>query len=179
MLRVTNVQEASGAPCIVGINSYVPISFRSRSEPIAGARYVLLGNSKTQLLELQFPAESLVLSGFTLVLGQGSSRGTLTGNGPSVVGLPIVTLPEGENFSGAGGNPRLTIRTEICISCIAGQAEVRLGSAKTFNRSVAYGRVQFLVLDDVLVGLRVVNLTEEEQKILYEYIDLHPAESSS
>jgi hypothetical protein len=84
MVRITGVQNAPQRPSIVHIDPYVPISFRSDSRPLAGARYVRLGNFKTELLVLQFPAESLVLSGFTLVSCKVCLQGTLSGQGPSV-----------------------------------------------------------------------------------------------
>jgi hypothetical protein len=173
MLRVTDVQEASEALCIVNIDSYVPISFRSHSQPVAGARYIRLGDFKTQLLELQFPAESLVLSGFTLVSGAGAAHGGLRGDGPSAAGLPIVSLQQGEAFSTAGKIPRLDIHTNVTVSCADGHAEVRLGAAETFNRRILHGRVQFLLSDDVLIGLRAVDLNEKEQRILHDYIAEH------
>jgi hypothetical protein len=174
MLRVTDVQEAYEALCIVNIDSYVPMSFRSRDQPIASARYIRLGDFKTQLLELQFPAESLTLSGFTLVSGQGAAHGGLRGDGPSAAGLPIVSLSQGEAFSNAGRIPRRDIQTSVSVSCADGHAEVRLGAAETFNRRVVHGRVQFLLSDDVLVGLRVIDLTEKERGILHDYIAKNP-----
>lgn len=178
MLRVTDVQEASEALCVVKIDAYVPISFRSRSHPIAGARYIRLGNFKTQLLELQFPAESLALSGFTLVSGEGAAHQGLRGDGPLAAGLPIVSLPQGEAFSDAGRIPRLDIQTSVTVSCTDGHAEVGFGAAETFNRRVLHGRVQFLLSDDVLVGLRVLDLSEKEQRIIRDYISEHPNQSS-
>jgi hypothetical protein len=171
MLKITNLAESSRMPCNVEINSYVPISFRSCSQLIAGARYIRLGNFKTQLLELQFPPESLVLSGFTLVSCDAVPQSALTGHGQSEIGLPIISLSDGENFSGTTGISRLDIQTEINMSCVDGQAEVGLGLAKTFNRTFVHGRVQFLLLDDFLVGLRVLDLTEDERQTLSEYIE--------
>jgi hypothetical protein len=88
-------------------------------------------------------------------------------------GLPIVSLPQGEAFSNAGRIPRLDIQTTVTLSCADGHAEVRLGAADTFNRRVLHGRVQFLLSDDVLIGLRVLDLNEKEQRILRDYIAEH------
>lgn len=68
MLRVVVLQEPSESPSILNIEHYVPISFRSRSRPIPGARLIRFGDFKAQLLELQFTVESLALRGFTLVV---------------------------------------------------------------------------------------------------------------
>ena len=54
------------------------------------------------------------------------------------------------------------------------RAEVRLGVAEAFNHAIQHGRVQFLLSDDVLVGLRVLDLTEEERRILRDYIVERP-----
>jgi hypothetical protein len=173
MLRVTGVQEAFETSATISIDAYLPIKFRSRSEPIRGARYIRLGNFKTQLLELQFPAESLTLCGFTLVSGTGVAH-ALPGEGQSAAGLPVIALPQGENFRTVAGIPRLEIQTDVTLSCSDQYAEVRLGAAKIFNHRVGYGRVQFLLADDVLLGLRVLDLNEQEQRILHDYIARHP-----
>jgi hypothetical protein len=170
MLRVENVRQAAEAPCIVNIDSYIPISFRTQNQPVAGARYIRLGDFETQLLELQFPADSLVLCGFTLVCVDVFAQGVLAGEGPSVIGLPVVSLPQGQTFS-VTPTPRLDIQTKIAMSWTKGQVEISLGTAKAFNRTIVHGRVQFLLLDDDLVGLRVIMLTEEEQKTLFEYMN--------
>jgi hypothetical protein len=170
MVKVTDVEEVSQAVCIVNIDSYVPISFRSRTRPIAGARYIRLGDFNTQLFELQFPPESLTLNGFTLVSGEAAPEARLTGNGSSVLGLPIFSLSLGEAFDRVATIPRLDIQTNVALSCRDRQADVSLGGAKTFDRRIVYGRVQFLISDDVLVGLRVLDLTESEQQILRDYI---------
>ncbi len=174
MLRVTGVLETSETSCVVNIDSYVPISFRSRSQPIAGARYIRLGDFNTQLLELQFPPESLALSGFTLVSGEGTAQGGLRGVGASAVGLPIVSLPRGEAFSNDGKISHLDIQTEVVLTCTDGNAEVRLGSAKIFDRTLMHGRAQFLLSEDILVGLRLLDLTEKERHILQNYVAEHP-----
>jgi hypothetical protein len=168
MLKVINVQEVPGAACIVDIDSYVPISFRSCHQLIAGARYVRLGNFKTQLLELQCPPESLTLSGFTLLLGEPSVEGFLTGKGPSTAGLPEISLDQGAIF--AGRIPRLDIPMNVAVACANGEAEIRLGRAAEFNRKIVFGRVEFLLSDDLLVGLRVLDLTEKETQILCDYL---------
>jgi hypothetical protein len=133
-----------------------------------------LGDFKKQLLELQFPVDSLVLSGFTVVSAVADARGALTGVGPSKVGLPIVTLPQGEAFRGGGRVPRFDIQTNVAMSCADGQAEVRLGGAQTFNQRIVHGRVHFLLSNDFLVGLRVLDINEVERETLLDYMMHHP-----
>ncbi len=170
-LRVTGVEEASQAPCIVDIDYYVPVSCKSHCP--MGVRHVFLRNSDTQLFELKLPLDSLVLKGFVLVLVSGNafSRGALRGDGPAIAGLPVISLPEGKEFS--GWLPRLDIQAEIGMTCTGRLVEVTLGAGETFNRRIVHGRVQFLLADDVLVGLRVLDLTEEEQHTLREYVARH------
>lgn len=170
MVKIAGLYDVSECPCIVDINSYVPISFRLHTNPIGGARNIQLGDKHGQLLELKFPASSLAVSGFTLVsaAGEAFSQAPLKGDGPSEFGLPIIELPEGKRFSGA--MPRLIVPTKIGLRHIGTLAEMRLGSINSFNRVVVHGRVQFLLLDDLLVGLRVIELSEVESHILDEYI---------
>jgi hypothetical protein len=170
MLKVASVQKATNAQCIIDVNPYVPISFRTRSQPIAGARHILLGDFKSQLLEFQFPPESLALSGFTLVSGKTAAQGGLSGDGPSVTGLPIISLPDDESFSVRDKIPRIDLVADVVLSFSGARAEIRLGSAEAFNRSIIHGRVKFLLYDDALVGLWLLELTEKEQRTLHDYI---------
>lgn len=81
-------------------------------------------------------------------------------------------VPQGQSFARAGRMARLDILTEIGVSCSGAQADVRFGATETFNRKIAYGRVQFLLLEDI--GLRVIDLTEKEQHTLSASIAQHP-----
>lgn len=170
MLRVTGTKKISEALCIVEIDSYVPISFRTQSEPLGGVRYVRFGNFSTQLLEVQFPLESSELSGFTLVCGEGVTTERLVEDGSLEVGLPVIALPPAQEFWGWDTVPRIDIQNRVAVSCIQRRAEIRLGAAKAFDRRIVHGRVEFLVLEDVLVGLGVLDLTDEEQHVLNAYI---------
>jgi hypothetical protein len=69
MLKVIAVQEVTQVSDVAEIDHYVPVSFGARSRPVGGARYIRFGDMNRHLLELQFPADSLELMGFTYVLG--------------------------------------------------------------------------------------------------------------
>jgi hypothetical protein len=171
MLRVAGVLKDPAALCIVEIDPYVPISFRTRA-PFGNVRYIRLGDFKSQLLELQFPRESLAVSGFTLVGGKCAVHGGLRGDGPSAAGLPVVSLAPGQAFSN-GRIPLLDIHTSLELSSTGGRAEIRFGGAEIFNRTVVHDRVQFLIMDDILVGLGVLHLTDEERRVLDDFVGEH------
>jgi hypothetical protein len=175
MLKVTGVQDAAEALCLIDMDPYVPISFRSQSEPFTGARYITLGDSKGQLLELQLPPESMALSGFTVVLADTSERRWLSASGPVTEGLPIIELPHGAVFDHLGYISSIEFPGNVWLSCSDAQAgarvEVDLGCADTFDRRIVHGRIQFLVSEDILVGLRVVDLTDIEQQLLRVYVE--------
>lgn len=173
MIRLT---EAAQTPCIVDVNYYVPLSFATHNRPLIGARYALLGNAKDQFIELQFPTDSLTLSGFTLLGCKTSSQQILSGQATSVVGLPEFILPEDVVFEGTK-SPQARLYAEVCLSCFNGVAEVSIGTSKVFNLIVIHDRVQILLLDDILVGLRVLNLTDEERQTLSDYIVEHQSQS--
>lgn len=170
MLKIIGIDKAEFATCIVKINSYVPITFRSRDQPVPGARYVRLGDLKACHFELQFPSDTSILTGFTLTSCRGPFGVSLNGHGPSSKGLPIFELPE-QAFSGR--LPRIDMQAQISLSCTNNQTEIRIGEAKTFDRVVVHERVQFLFLRDVLVGLRVLDLAAREEKTLSGYLAEH------
>jgi hypothetical protein len=168
--KIVGASEAQDVPCLVRISAHAPITFRSREAPLPGARYIRLGNFASQLLEFQFPRESLVLSGFTLVMADIWQPGHLLGEGPVEAGLPIFDLSETETFSVTARVPRLDIHTAVGLMLAYDRAEVRIGASESFNRTVAHGRVRFLLLGETLSGIQIINLTSEEIQSLGEYL---------
>lgn len=155
---------------MVAIDWYIPISFRTMDNIIPGARYMRLGNSLTELLELQFPADSLVLSGFTLVLCGSIARHDIEGGGPMVTGLPVIRVPEARSFSTAT-TPTIDILSQVALRVSDRHAEIHLNNERYFDNSIAHGRVQFLLMGTKMVGLRVIDISSDEKKTLASYIE--------
>jgi hypothetical protein len=108
-----------------------------------------------------------------LVLADRKAHRSLRGDAPAAIGLPIVGLPQGKAFS-RSASPRLDVETNVTLYCYGGFAEIGIGNARAFNSRAEHGRVQFLISDGVLVGLRILDLTETEQSILCDYIAENP-----
>lgn len=170
MLAVVKVRSSAPVGGVVKITYYVPISFRLFNDPIPGVRYIRLTASDRQLLELQFPPDSLMLTGFTVVSAEFLELSPLIGDGLSQTGIPEFELPPGRQFSGYRSNPRLELPISVQLSFNGGDAEVRIGGAERFNRKIVYGRVQFLLFENILTGLRVTDLTDHEKVLLFEYV---------
>jgi hypothetical protein len=169
MLKISDVQQPSDQLCIVDIDPHVPITFMTRRHPVGGARYIRLGNFKTHLLDLEFPPDSLALSGFVVVSIDNLARGLLKGGGPKVSGLPVFGLPAGCSFSVLGGFARLDVPIAFELSCEGDIAEIRIGDVIGYDRRICFQRVEWLLWNDSLVGMRVLNLTADERKVLCEY----------
>src|ERR1041385_1030833 len=151
-LKITDIYESAVLRGSIKIVAYVPIRFRSGSEVVPGARHIQLGDFKTELLELQFPSSSLILSGLSLVLASTSMHKPFVGSWPSIVGLPIVSLSDDQVLSG-NGSQRLDIRTTVQLSCIDTRAEVSLGGAEVFDSKIVFERLQFFLFESSLVGI--------------------------
>src|SRR5438552_3106379 len=66
MLVVTGTLETA-LPCIVEVDPYVPLSFKTYPEVLPGARYFRIGNFETSLLEIGIDPSSLVIRKVCLV----------------------------------------------------------------------------------------------------------------
>lgn len=115
----------------------------------------------------------MVCSGFTIVLANAPRHEPLVGGGLVLAGLPAFVLPPGCKFSDRG-MPGLDVYAEVGLSHSRGQAEISFGTGGAFNLCIAHGQVYFLLRDDILIGVRVLDLSDEDQRILDDYIFEHP-----
>src|SRR5436305_719815 len=94
MLVVTGTVEVE-APCIVEVDPYVALSFKTYPEVLPGARYFRIGNFDTSLLEIGidpslFAIRSVCLVSFDKVLARDQTCEQL--GVQEVLGLPMVSL---------------------------------------------------------------------------------------
>lgn len=169
MIEILQTQDSSLFPCLLEISEYSLISFQTEDRPIKGARYIRVGNFDTQLIEFQFGPDTLLLRGFTLLLGEGRKT-HFSGVDDSTAGLPVFSLPKNVHFS-VGTIPTLDVKSDVYLSYTNTSAEIALGDFNSFNRSLTHERVKFLFLDRMLVGLRILALTAKERGALVEFLE--------
>lgn len=170
MIKVVDVVDGSEYPCHISWDWYIPISFGAyEGDSLGGTRYIFVSSTNTELLEFQVAADAMVLRAFIWVAGTAVDVPGFHVDARCKPGLPVLGLPEGERFSNQqGAVARLGCPVALCRP--GRHADIRIGTADTFDRCLSHGRVRFLILGDELVGLRVVDLTDEERGGLEDYI---------
>lgn len=162
--------EAPISDEVVEFDPYVPILYRADARLDLGSRYLFARHDPHELLEFTVRGETMRLREFALLGAQVGNPYFLTGDGEVQDGVPVLKLPKGHSFT-SGVSPRIDIQAGMHLSCNTGVAEIRIGSAVTFNSRVRHGRVQFLFQNMELVALRVTELAKREENILLAYID--------
>ncbi|AYD05278.1 hypothetical protein [Neorhizobium sp. NCHU2750] len=167
MLKVERIKEISDEQCVVIFDDQVPVSFRSRPSPVAGARHIRIGDFNTHLFDFQVPQDELVISGFTFLSG-GHLSSALNRGEEKAYGLPILRFDEGIEFPNKGRISKIDISSNIYVSITETRLEVYFGIHYGYEKSIQAGRVEFLVSKGYLIGVAVSNLSEREIGIIHD-----------
>jgi hypothetical protein len=151
------------------IDEYVPVSYRSYPG-LMGAKYLRVGNFKTALLEFLLDPISYTIRGITLlsfdrvhipidfqIISESS-------------GLPIIDIQK-SGFDGlAGGDNKADLNCKISVGLTSNCFEIDFFGIENSNRKINCGRSQFFLKNEVLTGIRFVNLLENEFSILKNHL---------
>lgn len=161
MIAISGVCVDVAAVCRIDVDEYVPLRFRGY-EGLLGVRYLRFGNLKTSLLEFLLDPDSNVIRGLTL-----ASFDTLHeprgANLPRTLGLPIIS---GNDFTGPLNARRIDIKGSFSVGIGDNFLEADLGDLDHAQHIVVFGNVEFFVGLDLLVGVRVTGLTNEQVSML-------------
>lgn len=161
MITVLGSRDSSSLQSLVEVDDYLPLRFRTYSEPLGGVQYVRIGNGETRLLELILPSDSMEVRGCTVPLIDKRTYQLLTGPEQSSPGLPIIGLPDYE-FSGPPSAQRVDTHIDFVAAIGRGTIEFQFGGADSFDRSICCEDVCFLIRGNDLVGIRVQNRSPSE-----------------
>ena len=92
MLEITDVAHVD-LPCIIEVDPYLPLSFKTFDDVLPGARYFRLGNFDRSLLEIAIDPSSFVIRGaYLVVFDQVLAHAELVAAEPTSerLGLPVV-----------------------------------------------------------------------------------------
>lgn len=161
MITISGSCDATSFQSLVEVDDYLPLKFRTYSEPLGGVRYIRIGNGETRLLELIVPADSMVVRGCTVPLIDRKVDHLLTGPEQFSLGLPIIDLADYE-FSGPPSAQRLDAPIDFAAAVERDAVEFQFGGARSFDRAIRCGDVRFLVQQSDLVGIRITNRSPSE-----------------
>lgn len=183
-LRLEGVEEAGGLPSSIDAgDDYIPLQFRTFPDPpgLGRKRYLLLGRRGPaeetgpgtsvirdwQHLELKVSHASMTLRAFTLVGSNTISQRRLVGPADSIAGLPILRLPVGSSFDG----PYAQTDLDFAVFIEEAAVELQIGKLLSYDTAYRHGRVDFLISEGTLAGIRIQGLSKAET----EHIASHEA----
>jgi hypothetical protein len=164
-LKVTNIAEPGGIPCRLELDRYVPMRFRTYEGAI-GAALVRLGNYKTTLLELHIEPPSGMLRGLTVTCYDELAPWPTLAVTSTVRGLPELAV----RLEGA---KRLDLVRDFQVSVQAGEVLVYWDEVRDCQATTFADRVQCLIHDMQLSGVRFIGLTDHEVTLFASHARTH------
>lgn len=169
MLKIVGSANSADYSCLVDVNEYVPIAFRTQREPLGGARYIRLGNLTNCLLELIVSADLMTLRGVTVTLVSEVGHDLMSGSDTGLLGLPVLALPKDAEFTGPASSQRANIACNFSLATSEGVAEISINDNKKFDARIIHGNVWFLMKDEELVGIRFLGLDAESISVINSF----------
>jgi hypothetical protein len=149
------VIEVAGvtARCLLHIDDYVPLDFRTNESPI-GASYVRLGNCATTLLEIAVEPNDRILRGVTITSFEVVSEWPEVEVTSKSEGMPVLGSYDGQPM-------RIDLQVAFQVSVRDGEILVFWGELHGCHES-DFQRVHCLVCDGQLRGIRFSGLSDAE-----------------
>jgi hypothetical protein len=162
-IPISGSKSIEDIPCLIEIDEFVPLRFRTYTEAI-GAAYVHLGNKSTTLTELIFHPGSRVLRGVTLTCFASFSPWPDIGEATSSEGLPVLLLDSSPSRT-------VVIEREFQVSLRADELLISWGNLSQLSSRLVFDKVQFLIGENELKAVRFSKLSEKEVDLLTSYND--------
>lgn len=161
-LLVSGVDSASRS-AYVEFDDYIPLKFRSYLPPLGGVRDVRLGNQSTSFLELTLGLETTTIRGFTLLCFDAMHSPVPIPAKYEVRGLPILDIDK-ELFQGRDATQWVDLQIPFSVGLGSNIIEIDFGSLRIAEQALICGSTKFLMNLNSLVGIQVLNLTEQEMR---------------
>lgn len=154
VFRVSRFDLPADARCIIEVDDYVPLRFRTHDRPL-GSSYVRLGDQAGSLLELLVDPNLGLLRGITITSLTGFAPWPSMQVGAAVHGLPVLE---------PSWNGKNRINAEVDFSVAVRGSDVLVYWALLDRCEVATfaERVDFLTVDARLAAVMFANLMAEE-----------------
>jgi hypothetical protein len=169
MLKIVEYANSDDYSCLVTVNEYVPIAFRTQREPLGGARYIRLGNFTNCLLELIVSVDLMTLRGVTVTLVNEVRHDLMSGVDTGPAGLPVLALPKDVEFTGPASAKRVNIACNFSLATSGSVAEISINDNKQFDARTIHGNVWFLMRNEELVGIRFLDLNVESINVINSF----------
>jgi hypothetical protein len=153
--------------CTVEVDEYVPLSVKTYSEVLPGAKYYRIGNFGTSLLEIGIDPASLLIRAVCVVLfdkiGHANDLRCVVAQSSEEIGLPVVSascLKDGYTDE----------KIEFRVGLDGNSFVIDWREGKTPNRSIRYQNLEFFVSDEEICAIAIRNLSDAQVRTLEEHL---------
>ena len=163
MLIVASTIEVA-APCLVEVDPYLPLSFKTYSEVLPGARYFRIGNFDTSLLEIGIAPSSMAIRKVSLVSFDkivNCDQRTAAKGIQETVGLPVVCP------ASLRGN-RTDEHTEFGVCLCGDEFHIDWSQGKSLSAVVRFQKARFYLAERELCRITFRELSQSQVDLLGE-----------
>jgi hypothetical protein len=156
VFRVIRYEAPLDAKCLIEIDDYVPLRFRTYERPI-GASYLRVGDQTKSLVELLIDPNQGLLRGITVTCFSGLSSWPRMDTREGSPGLPVLAVPWGKAN-------RVDSGVDFAVSVQGSDILVFWAALDRCDASHFQDRLRFLVVDGQLAGAHFRGLGPDEMK---------------
>lgn len=166
-ILTTGVQKLPDAPCVIEVDEYVPLRFRTYDKPL-GSVYLNLGNRSTSLADLMVDPISRVLRGVTLTSFEKFAAWPKIGTTNPVEGLPALTGPWNvpERDLPMLEYKSVNMSVDFSVSLRGNELVIFWGDLASLSGSSVFEKLQCYISGSELRGVRFFNLDHRDAELL-------------
>lgn len=156
IFRVSRYESPLDAKCLIEVDDYVPMRFRTYERPL-GASYLRVGDQSKSLVELLIDPSQGLLRGITITCFSALSSWPRMETREVLQGLPVLAVPWGKTN-------RIHSGADFSISARGADILVAWAALDRCDVASFQDRVRFLVVDGHLAGAHFSGLSADEMK---------------
>lgn len=161
VFRVSRFESPTDAECLIEVDSYVPLRFRTYARPL-GSSYLRVGDRNRSLIEFLVDPNIGLLRGITLTSFADISEWPGMAMCDRSQGLPVFELSWGKAN-------RIDVDREFRVSVRDGEILVYWDTVTQCD-AATFSRVQFLSVGGHLSGVKFAKFAPDEIKTLTSHV---------
>jgi hypothetical protein len=154
VFRVSRFEAPLDAKCLIEVDDYVPLRFRTYERPL-GASYLRVGDQTKSLVELLIDPNRGLLRGMTVTWFSALSAWPRMEIREVALGLPLLAVPWGKSN-------RIDSGVDFSVSVHGSDILVSWAALERCDASCFQDRVRFLVVEGHLVGVHFSGLGSDQ-----------------
>lgn len=167
-IQVLGVHSMQDDLCVIEMDEFIPLSFKSYSNVLGGV-YIQIGNHTTTLMDIVVDPVSRVLRGATLICFDSFAPWPSMGQKRVSEGLPRLSGPWDRSDHSRLDYQAISIHRDFWVSIRGDECLIYWGNLADELQSAIFGRMEFFFVAEELRGIRVSELSQQEQSLIASY----------